>query len=81
MKNDYEILDHLTETAFSFIPSYLEFLEQANRRRTNLDQAEQEAISFNEYMKEMRKRVTEDLQVIDIEYFPPGLKSRGGTTR
>ena len=47
MKNDYEILDHLTETAFSFIPSYLEFLESANRRRTNLDQAEQEAISFN----------------------------------
>ena len=77
MKNDYEILDHLTETAFSFIPSYLEFLEQANRKRTNLDQAEAEAISFNEYMKEMRKRVTEDLQVIDKEYFPPGLRSRG----
>jgi len=42
MKNDYEILDHLTETAFSFIPSYLEFLEQANRKKTNLNQAEQE---------------------------------------
>ena len=38
---------------------------------------EQEAISFNEYMKEMRKRVNEDLQVIDKEYFPPGLRSRG----
>ena len=40
MMNDYEILDHLTETAFSFIPSYLEFLEAANRRKTNLEKAE-----------------------------------------
>ena len=27
-------------------------------------------------MTDMRKRVTEDLKVIDKEYFPPGLRSR-----
>lgn len=34
-------------------------------------------MSFNDYMAEMRKKVTEDLVSIDSgEYFPPGLKTR-----
>jgi hypothetical protein len=77
LKNEYEILDKLTETAFSFIPSYLEFLERAKTQNRNMAVVEQDAVSFNVYMREMRARVTEDLSVIDTEYFPPGLKSRG----
>ena len=34
-------------------------------------------MSFNDYMAEMRKKVTDDLASIDSgEYFPPGLKTR-----
>ena len=29
MKNDYELLDHLTKAAIKFVPNYIEFIEQS----------------------------------------------------
>ena len=59
-------------SAANFIPNYIKFIDNIQKKEEDVEAKVKEAITFNQYMDEMRKKVSDDLKNQD-EYFPRNL--------